>query len=99
MGGDRLRRLFRIRQVFAHRAFWVAIGVLGCWVLYGQIGKWVVRPARCGSFARCAASVSIGAVEFRGGRHITCRDVVIESGDPATPAARMPISPTRTTGR
>lgn len=84
MGGDKLRRLFRIRQVFAHRAFWVAMGVLVCWVLYGQIGKWVVRPAALRQLRQmCRERVSMGAVEFRGGRHITCRDVVIESGDPA----------------
>lgn len=67
MGGDKLRRLFRIRQVFAHRAFWVAIGVLVCWVLYGQIGKWVVRPAALRQLRQmCGERVSIGAVEFRG---------------------------------
>lgn len=81
-GRDRIRRLFRIREVSAHRAVRLAIAVLVCWVLYGQIGKWVVRPAALRQVRQlCGDRVSMGSVQFRGGLHITCRDVVVEGGD------------------
>ncbi|MBE0537269.1 MAG: hypothetical protein IH624_16520 [Phycisphaerae bacterium] len=80
--GGRIRRMFRIREVFAHRAVWLAVAGLSCWVLYGQIGRWVVRPTALRQMRQlCGDQVSIGSVHFRGGRHITCRDVTISAGE------------------
>jgi len=80
-GASLIRRLFRVRAVFAHRAVWVGVAALVCVVLYMQIGRWFVRPAALRQLRQlCGDRVAMGSVSFRGGRHITCRDVVIEAG-------------------
>ena len=75
-------RLLRVRGAFARRATWWVIAAIVCAVLYGQVGRWFVRPAILRQLRQmCGEGVSLGSVRFRGGRHITCRNLVIEAGE------------------